>query len=433
MEDRPTIILGAGLSGLSTALHLAGDYLLLEREDRVGGLTRTEDIDGFLFNHTGHWLHLRDERTKRLVDDLLPDRMSTVVRQAAIYMQGRFTAYPFQANLFGLAPVVLRECLQGAVAAAIQRAAGEGGSPRNFQEYVTQHFGEGIARHFIVPYNTKLWGVPPTEVTTAWCQRFVPIPDIAAIVDGALGMSREALGYNATFLYPSEGGIESLPKAMVARVPRDRLRLSTQPDTLSVTTRTIRIDGQQVHYGHLVSSAALPDLVAMTEDAPEAVIAAARRLRCSPLRYVNVGLAVARPLNGAHWLYLPEPKYPFYRVGSASNAVPSLAPMGRSSLYVELANDQSVPDGKVVEALAAFLLEIGTIDDARQLLFAAFRTHPWGYVIFDEHCETARRTILDFYHDHGVHSIGRYGEWTYNSMEDAILAGIQTAKAINEA
>ena len=66
MENRDTIIIGAGLTGLSAALHSERDYLVLERDQRVGGLTRTEDIEGFLFNHTGHWLHLRNDRVKKL-------------------------------------------------------------------------------------------------------------------------------------------------------------------------------------------------------------------------------------------------------------------------------------------------------------------------------------------------------------------------------
>ena len=78
MQRVDVVILGAGLSGLSTALYRGGDYLVIEREGRPGGLTRTEDIEGFLFNHTGHWLHLRDDRIKALVADLLPGQMVTV-------------------------------------------------------------------------------------------------------------------------------------------------------------------------------------------------------------------------------------------------------------------------------------------------------------------------------------------------------------------
>jgi protoporphyrinogen oxidase len=430
MERKELIILGAGLSGLSTALHRGGDYLVLEREGRPGGLTRTEDIEGFLFNHTGHWLHLRDPRIQALVADLLPGGMVTVQRRAAIWSNGVFTLYPFQANLHGLPREVLRECLQGAVAAAVQRAGRKQAEPRNFLEYAHRHFGDGIARHFIVPYNTKLWGVSPAEVTAEWTQRFVPIPDIAQIVDGALGLSREALGYNASFLYPAEGGIETLARAMYARLDPSRFLMNTRPRRLSTAERWVEFGGERVAYGALVSTLALPDLVELAIDAPDAVRDAARRLRCSPLRYVNVALDVPRPLDGNHWIYLPEARYPFYRVGSASNALPGLAPAGRSSLYVELANDQQASEPEVVASLAGFLKEIGSIEHERQIRFAAFREHPWGYVIFDRHCADARAAILDFLASRGVHSIGRYGGWTYNSMEDAILDGLRTAESL---
>lgn len=432
MDRKDLVILGAGLSGLSTAFHTGGDYLVLEREGRPGGLTRTEDIDGFLFDYTGHWLHLRDERMKRLVADLLPDGMSTVNRRAVIWSNGGFSRYPFQGNLHGLPIEVLRECLQGAVEAAVRRASGKAPRLRSFLDYTRHHFGEGIARHFIVPYNTKLWGVSPEVVTADWTQRFVPVPDIAAIVDGALGLSREAAGYNASFLYPTRGGIESLPRALAARIDPDRIWYHTRPRALSLTERWIEVGGERIRYDHLVSSLALPDLVDLAVDAPAEMKRSARRLKCSNLRFVNVALSVERPLDGNHWVYLPEAKYPFYRVGSASNALPGLAPAGTSSLYVELANDQQHDDATIVQALASFLKEIGTIRSDSEILFAAFRAHRWGYVIFDRYCAAARQAILDAFAAAGVLSIGRYGGWTYNSMEDALLDGVGAARRIKE-
>jgi protoporphyrinogen oxidase len=429
LESRDLVILGAGLSGLSTALHAGGDYLVLERDGRPGGLTRTEDLDGFLFDATGHWLHLRDDRVKRLVADVLPGGMLTVERKASIFMHGAFTPYPFQSNLAGLPTQVLRECLQGAVAAAVRRAGSKPPELKNFLEYVRYHFGDGIARHFIVPYNTKLWGVSPTEVTAEWTQRFVPLPDIEAIVDGALGLSREAMGYNAAFLYPATGGIETLARALYGRLDPGRFLFNTRPRKIHAAERWVEFGEERVAFGRLVTAVPLPDLVALTVDAPPALRRAARRLRCSVLRYVNVGLDVERPLGGAHWLYFPEPRYPFYRIGSASNAVASLAPPGKSSLYVELANDQSVPDGDAVRSIADFLKETGSIQRDADVLFAAFREHRYGYVIFDRHCAAARRAILDWYASKGVLSIGRYGAWTYNSMEDAILDGVRAAEA----
>lgn len=430
MDKTGLVIIGAGLSGLTTAMHARRDYLMVEAAARTGGLLRTEDIDGFLFDYTGHWLHIRDQRTAALIDDLLPGGTVRVTRKAAIYSSGAMTLFPFQANLFGLPSDVVRECLQEAVASAIERAAGTARTPENFEEYANIHFGRGIAGRFIVPYNTKLWGVAPSEVTAEWTQRFVPLPDIRQIIDGALGFSQQAMGYNTSFIYPATGGIESITKAMAGRLDPARTILNTRPTALSVGGRWIEFGGCRVGWDHLVSSAALPDLVAMTIDAPAEVKAAAAMLRCSRLRFINVGLDVPKPLDGNHWIYLPEDRFPFYRVGSFSNAVPSLAPAGKSSLYVELANDRDVKDGEIRQALLSFLKEIGSIDSDDQMLFAEFRAHPWGYVIFDADCVPARDMILNWYRESGIKSIGRFGAWTYNSMEDAILEAMATAAEI---
>ena len=100
MADAGLVIIGAGLSGLTTALFSRDDFLLLEKSSRPGGLLKTEDIEGFLFDFTGHWLHLRDPRTKDFIADLMGDGMVTVNRKAAIWSNGVMTLFPFQANLF---------------------------------------------------------------------------------------------------------------------------------------------------------------------------------------------------------------------------------------------------------------------------------------------------------------------------------------------
>jgi protoporphyrinogen oxidase len=120
-QNRRTIVLGGGLTGISAALHLDGDYLVIERENRLGGLATTEHKDGFRFDHTGHWLHLRDDYIKGLIARLLGDEMVQVERKARIFSHGALTLYPFQANLKGLPTEVIHECLLGFVNTLVQR------------------------------------------------------------------------------------------------------------------------------------------------------------------------------------------------------------------------------------------------------------------------------------------------------------------------
>src|SRR5690606_16128857 len=84
--------------------------------------------------------------------------------------------------------------------------------------YAIAKFGRGIARHFFVPYNTKLWGMHPDQLAFDWVRRFVPEPDAAQIIAGAIGLQQTGLGYNAHFQYPRAGGIDVLPKALRRRI-----------------------------------------------------------------------------------------------------------------------------------------------------------------------------------------------------------------------
>ena len=60
MQEHRTIIIGAGLTGLSCAYHLGDGYLLVEKESEPGGIVRTQvRQNSFLCDGTGHWLHLR--------------------------------------------------------------------------------------------------------------------------------------------------------------------------------------------------------------------------------------------------------------------------------------------------------------------------------------------------------------------------------------
>src|SRR5438067_5445339 len=97
METHSTLILGAGLTGLSCAYHLGGEYLLVEKESEPGGIVRTRNRhNGFLCDGTGHWLHLRNPYMAELVQKLLAGQLVEHERKAVIHMAGAFTPYPFQ-------------------------------------------------------------------------------------------------------------------------------------------------------------------------------------------------------------------------------------------------------------------------------------------------------------------------------------------------
>ncbi|HEY1908539.1 MAG TPA: FAD-dependent oxidoreductase [Myxococcaceae bacterium] len=431
----PVLILGGGLAGLSTAFHLRRPWLLVERESRVGGLVRTETMHGgFRFDPTGHWLHLRDPGIKALVHErLLKDGLVTVARRAAVFTRGVFTRFPYQVNTHGLPAEVVAENLLGFVEATV----GEGGralrerEPANFEEFILRHLGAGFAKNFMVPYNTKLFGVPPRELSAAWCGRFVPKPSLKEVVDGALGLGSDALGYNATFVYPKEGGIEGLARALHGALEGGEIRVSTQPTALDWERRVARLsDGTEVRWSALVSTLPLPSLVGLLHRVPDAVREAASRLRATDVTWVAVG-ARGPNLQAWHWVYTPEPEFTTYRIGSPSAVFPGTAPAGTSSFYVEYSGPRS-PEA-CARAAVEDLVRARMIGSAADVLFTEPRVIRNAYVLYDAHYGQARQTVIDFLGEAGIRTAGRYGNWEYSSMEDALLGGRAAADQVERA
>ncbi|MBU8899532.1 amine oxidase [Corallococcus sp. H22C18031201] len=434
----PIVILGAGLAGLSTAHFLQRPWRLIERSDRVGGLIKTEVIDGCYFDPTGHWLHLRDPEVQELVNTLwLPGELVRIQRKAAVFSRGVFTRFPYQVNTHGLPAEVVAENLVGYVEAIY----GEKGrelrerDPRNFEEFILRYMGEGFARNFMVPYNQKLWTVHPRELSAAWVGRFVPRPTLKEVVDGALGSGSDALGYNASFLYPREGGIESLARAMLRHLEGGELSVHTEPVSIDWKAKTVALsDGRSLRYASLVSSISLPGLVQLLAKGgagvPESVQAAAKQLRATTVTYVCVA---ARGANRQpwHWIYLPESEFHSYRIGSPSAVFAPLAPPDTATFSVEYSHHGSLSLADAEAKAVEDLLRSQMIHSADDILFTRAREIPNAYVLYDDAYGPAKSEVVRFLDQAGIHTAGRYGQWEYSSMEDAILAGRAVARTLN--
>lgn len=407
-------IIGAGLTGMSAAHHLRSPYTIHERSDHVGGHVVTVEDNGYRFDRTGHLLHLRDADMRAWVLKMLGADVVHVKRQSMVFSHGRYTRYPYQANTFGLPPEVAYECLIG----FLQRDTSI--EPKDFEDFCLKHFGEGFSKHFMVPYNEKLWGVSLKEITPAWCSRFVPMPKLADVVAGAVGLNDRELGYNTHFVYPTRG-IEALSIAL-SRGLEPHLRLNHAPDAIDWKKGELVFGGNRQAYRALIATLPLDKLIDLLFEPPEPVRAAREKLRCNSLRYLDVALRSPCRLP-YHWVYVPERKYPFYRVGCYSNFSSDMAPAGCAGLYVELSS-RAEPDMASLESeVARALVEMQLIGDIKDVYFMRSRLMEHAYVVFDHNYYGALEVIEPFLKENRMINAGRYGGWNYSSMEDALLFG----------
>jgi protoporphyrinogen oxidase len=282
----------------------------------------------------------------------------------------------------------------------------------------------------MLPYNRKLFTVPCEDLSPEWGGRFIPRPTLDEVVRGALGIGEGGAGYNATFWYPREGGIEALPRAIARDIHGGELRVGARIAALEPERRRLRLDsGEQIGYAKLVYTLPLASAARLLSG-PDDLLEAARKLRFVSVTVVDIG---AEDVGGErfHWAYFPEERFRFYRVGSPSQVNPALAPTGTRSFAVEYSHRGPVDSRSFVDDAIRSLHELRLLDRGR-VRVARARTIPVAYVLFDHEHAAARARVIDYLERHDVHVAGRYGRWEYSSMEDAILSGRDAARALTE-
>jgi protoporphyrinogen oxidase len=443
-----TLILGGGMSGLSCAYHLKSDYLLVERSDEPGGLSRSIKQEGFVFDHTGHLLHLRNPYTLKLIPELLGDNLALNQRNAWIYSHNVYTRYPYQANLYGLPKKVIEECLQGVIKAQLNErrradatsttglahpmpySGTEQRNPLSLRQWVLNSFGPGFGKHFFFPYNEKLWTVSPDVLTAEWVAPFVPKPSIQEVINGAFCDQTKKYGYNASFYYPKEGGIQALAFAFARGL--EHIRLETSLTSIDLARKVAVLStGETVSYEFLVNTAPMNKFLDLLKDRPMEIAQARKSLRCSAVYDINLGVKRAN-ISDKHWVYFPEKKYRFYRVGFPMNFSTHMTPRGCSSMYVEIGYrpDEVFDEARAMKDALKGLLECGLLRDESEIITRHIVRIPVAYVTYDQERTALVEQIQRYFLTQRIHSIGRFGGWKYSYMEEAILEGKAAAESI---
>jgi len=480
-----TIVIGAGPTGLSAAYHAGPDTMLIEQNDRVGGWCRSIETGGFTFDYAGHIMFSADQYVHQLYQMLLGDNVHWQDREAWIYSKNVFTRYPFQGSLYGLPADVIRECIMGAIEARFgalkpargsQKHNGHGPAngkngvngtnghcksvqdccadgvleasaplverresvpsaepPRNFEEFIYKVWGAGIARHFAIPYNRKLWSVPLSEMETSWLGGRVPLPDLEEMIEGALSPSPRPMGPNARFGYPLRGGFQALMDAWIPYLKCD-LRLNSRVERVAPSRHSVMLaSGETLRYQHLINTMPLPILIRqMGDEAPAAVRAAAAKLRHISVRCVHIGVGRER-LTDKHWIYYPEDTV-FHRIFVQGNASPYCNPAGGFGLTCEITYSPYKPlpcDGEELERLCvADCRRVGLIAPDDPILLTTQCDLPHAYVVYDHARADAVRVIRQWLQEWDIILAGRYSEWEYYNSDHAFLAGKRAADSI---
>lgn len=414
-----TVILGAGITGLSIAYHLKEknkDFIIIEKEKIPGGLCRNINIDGYTFNYTGHFLHCKTSYVQELARKLIPD-IKIIKRNSYVYLNKKIIPYPIQSNKRYLSHWTRTKSFLS----YLIRSRKE---PENLEEWFIYNFGREMYNIFFLPYNEKLWKYSLKYISPDFLESYVP--------KESSFYSKETGEYNTKFLYP-EKGIGTLVSSIAKN-----LKIS-HGEVRRIEKNYVYSDGKKIKYENIISTIPLPELLKILYISGEKY-RIKENLIWNSVLCVNIGVKGELSFSNSlkkfksndldpskfHWIYFSDRKIPFYRIGSLSNVSRLLAPENHSSVWVEVSYRGSKPDGSIVDAVIKNLEQIGLFKKEAIEHISKFDI-PYAYPIYNMNRENIIKEIQGYLRKRNIFLAGRFGSWKYSYMEESILEGKKVA------
>ena len=421
------------MTGLATGM--TSGFSVLERLEHPGGICASYERDGYRFElGGGHWIFGGDPVVTRLLAGA--SEIRSYRRRSAVLFLGAgehtrelrnlMVPYPIQDNLFALPKetraAALAEILDDGVKAPVDTMAA----------WLRQQFGGTLCRIFFEPFHEKY--------TAGLFREIAPQDGYKSPIDREQvrrGADRENsdAGYNATFLYPARG----LDAAAQWLAKRCDIRYGVGATRIDPASRSFQLsDGRTLPYDTLVATAPLNRIVEMAGLGDKV----GPSDPYTSVMVLNIGATLPdTPLarNGYHWLYIPDSRSGFHRIGYYSNVDPLFLPKGhqndpgRGSLYVETAfRAGQRPSPEATQALVGKITEelqqSGLIDTVE----AADPT--WVDVAY-----TWRRPGSDWISRAtsacqacGVEPAGRFGRWSFQGIAASLKEGLLLGSVLRQ-
>ncbi|OIO02063.1 MAG: hypothetical protein COX65_02490 [Elusimicrobia bacterium CG_4_10_14_0_2_um_filter_56_8] len=427
-ERAETVILGAGLTGLIAARELLSsgrrDILILEREARPGGLLKTNREFGVTIDELPHVFFTKNKRASAIFKKLAGPVYSYRHSLGVMWKDG-YVDFPFQDNINQLGleekKLVLRSLLE-------KRLEKKEPVLRNLEDYALRELGSGIVDLFFRPYNEKLWQTPLAGMEYAWLSSKIRLPGPAGLADSILGGGRSATGDvapHADFIYPRRGGIEALAEGLLRAIKPLALFCGVEAVRIDPKLRIVHTSRGAVCYKNLISTLPLGRAVRLAglKDCSRAV----SRLRATRVVCLQYALSEVK-LPPYHWIYVPDPALPFYRLTRVDLINPKAVPGGKA-LLAECALPVSCSSAGLEKRVTSALAGLGIVKkkDIKKVWSSDhFPAYPVPHARRREDVPLCLRRLSAA----GIISAGRFGEWSIYNMDHSIEAGISAAEKI---
>lgn len=420
MEKIKYLIIGAGISGLTFANYIKNDYMILEKESEVGGYCRTIRKGDFIWDYAGHFFHFKtDEFKKIFLDEVNSEDIISKDKCTKILYKNQLVDYPFQTNIHQLEKQEFIDCLYDLFNKE------EKDDYDNFLDMLYGKFGKSIVEKFLKPYNEKLYACDLHKLDKDAMGRFFPYADKKQIIAN-MKKNKDEVSYNNKFLYPRNGA-GSFINILYNKLDKSKIKLNTHIVSIDLNNKIAKTqDGQEYKFEYLINTAPLNVFMDLIDD--EKIKKLESELSYNKVLVFNLGFNKKSKYVKEHWMYIPDKDVNYYRIGFYDNILDS----DKLSMYIEIGfdKDEKIDIDEQLKMTLENLLKNGIIDNDTKLEeYVSIVMNP-AYVHINEKTDKEIRKLQKEWKNKGVYTIGRYGAWTYCSMEDCMIQAKELAKTL---
>lgn len=415
-----TVILGAGISGISASYHLnqkAIENIVFEKDNDWGGLCGNFMIEGFRFDKAIHLSFTKDENVKELFSKSC--EYITHKPLAYNYYKDTWLKHPAQNNL---EPLKLDEKIE--IISDFVENTNKKDNILNYEEWLKAQYGNYFSDNFPIPYTRKYWTLEAKDLSTRWVGNRMYQPNIKEVLKGAFETKTPNTYYANEMRYPVKGGYKSflnyMKKDCDIRVNKKVIHIDTLEKIVYFE------DSTNQRFDQLISSIPLPEYSSLIKDIPDNV-----KIACENLKYTSVSL-VSIGLNKVNipkhlWFYIYDENILASRCYSPSIKSPDNVPDGSSSLQFEIYFSKDKPLNLSNDELIEHVIQTSEemkVFSKENILIKDCRVLEYGNVIFYHGMEDDRKIVLEFLEKNKIKTIGRFGKWEYLWSDQSLLSGI---------
>ena len=435
------VICGAGPAGLTAAYALSRkgyQVTVLEADETVGGISRTARYKDYRFDIGGHRFFTKIPAVQSLWEELLPDDFINVPRLSRILYNGRFFNYPLKAAnaMMGLGLAQSARIIFSYLQARMSPHPVE----ENFEQWVSNRFGERLYRIFFKTYTEKVWGIPCTEIRAEWAAQRIQGLSLTRAILSATSLQRRAPAIKTLiqqFKYPRLGPGQMWEKCagLVTEMGGSILlgHRVTAMETDGNQVAAVRATGsggiRRIEAEHFISTMSLRSLVRALSSATPSAIEGAAGLTYRD--FILVALILDRDdLFPDNWIYVHTPGVQVGRIQNFNNWSAAMVPhanqtcVGMEYFCFEGDSLWNSSDEELV-SLATRELQSLKLDGGARVIDGTVVRMPKAYPIYDASYRRNLDAIREYIDPiNNLHTIGRNGMHKYNNQDHSMYTAM---------